>query len=95
MARGKSCPLAHRLYTAAERADRLFHRALVKEYGAKRAGDARYRYTHKSPSVNHAKRRFERMTECLRAEWERGRGDHRRGLNGLRKRRGGRKAHCC
>jgi len=38
-------------YNAAKAADDAFHRALVAEYGAKNAGDARYKTRHASASV--------------------------------------------
>lgn len=39
---------------AATAADEAFHAILVKFYGKRNAGDARYRYTHESPEVQAA-----------------------------------------
>lgn len=42
------------LYNAALAADDAFSRELVRAYGAKSAGDARYLRTHADPAVNAA-----------------------------------------
>ena len=74
-------PLAHRAYDLAKRADEAYHRELVRVYGARAAGDMRYRPAQfRDARLIRAERRFKRATRALHAVWTRQRESNPRPL---------------
>lgn len=63
----KRCPNIPKAYAAAKRADGAFQRELVRVYGARRAGDARYKpdSSYTDARLKRAVRRFKKASDVL------------------------------
>lgn len=63
------------LYYAALRADTRYHEELVRVYGERGAGDARYNRVHTDDGVLEARENFHAASDAWRAEMRRTRAD--------------------